>query len=198
MLELLTQILSLIQDILITPIIWLFPIKWVIVQPGEAALRYTRGHPGPRLKEGLHFGTCTQTIVKEHVHTRIAPTDPITVLTRDGVPLRADAVLTYGIPNLADFFGGAEEPDIHLAAVAEAACRSAMSSRYFSEIVSDSSTLATEVRKPVAEAMSGCGIRVRKARFQNIEQLPDYVRMAGHVVPVIDLKTKPKNSSQAA
>ena len=188
MLELLTQLLSLIQDILITPAIWLFPIKWVVVRPGESAIRYTCGKPGPEMVTGVRFGTSTQTIIKRHVQTRIAPTDPVTVLTKDGVPLRADTVITYSIPDLAAFFAGAEDPEDHLAAVAEAACRSTMSSHTFMEIVSNSSILETEVRKQVAEAVSGCGIKVRKTRFQNIEQLADFVRMAGVLVPVIDLK----------
>lgn len=190
MLELLTQFLSLIMDILVTPTIWMFPVKWIVVQPGEAAVRYTSGHPGPDLNEGVHWGTSTQVLVKEHVRTRVAPTSTTTVLTKDGRPLIVDAVVTYGITSLSAFFAGAEEPDPHLAAVAEAAVRTAVSSRNFSEIVSDSSTLEVEVRKHIAEAVSGCGIRVRKARFQNIEQLPDYVRMAGKVSPVIDLKQK--------
>lgn len=187
MLELLNQILALIQDILITPTIWLFPLKWIIVEPGEHALRYTCGKPGAMLEAGVHFGTATQVLLKEHTHTRIAPTDPVTVLTRDGTPLQADAIITYGIPHLVNFFATAEDPEQHLAAVAEAAVRSTMSSRTFSEIVSDSSAIEMEVRKSVAESVAGCGIKVRRARFQNIKQSPDYVRMADKTLPVIDL-----------
>ena len=188
MLELLTQFLSLIQDVLVTPTVWLFPLKWVIVEPGEAAVRYTCGHPGPDLGEGVRFGTSTQVLIVEHVRTRIAPTTPIAILTKDGRPLQADAVLTYSVSSLSTFYAAAEEPDEHLAAVAEAAYRAAMSSRSFEDIVSDSVSLESEVRKQIAEAMAGCGIKVRKARFQNIEQLPDYVRMSkAGIVPVIDL-----------
>ncbi len=192
MLELLNQILSLIQDILITPSIWLFPFKWIIVEPGEAALRYTCGKPGEMLNEGVHFGTSTQILIKEHVHTRIAPSDPVAVLTKDGTPLKVDVVITYGIPHLVNFFGTAEDPEQHLAAVAEAAVRSAISSRTFVEIVADSSNIETEVRKQVAEAVSGCGIKVKRARLQNVKLLPDYVRMTDKVTPVIDL-LPPKN-----
>ena len=194
MLELLSQILGLIQDVLINPTIWLFPLKWIIVEPGESALRYTCGKPGKELDVGLHFATSTQVLIKEHVHTRIAPTDPVTVLTKDGTPLQADAVVTYSIPNLVNFFATAEDPEQHLAAVAEAAIRAAMSSRTFLEIVSDSSTLETEARKQTAEAVSGCGIKIRRTRFQNIEQLPDYVRMADKVQPVIDVVKIEKTS----
>lgn len=194
MLELLSQILSLIQDVLIKPTIWLFPIKWIIVEPGEAALRYTCGKPGSELGPGFHLGTATQVLLKEHVHTRIAPTDPVTVLTEDGTPLRADAVITYSISNLANFFATAEDPEVHLAAVAETAVRAAMSSRTFLEIVSESSTLEVEVRKQTAESVSGCGIKIKRARFQNIEQLPDYVRMADKVQPVIDVVKVEKKS----
>lgn len=194
MLELLSQILSLVQDVLITPTIWLFPLKWIIVEPGESALRYTCGQPGKMLETGVHFGTSTQILIKEHVTTRIAPTDPVTVLTLDGIPLQADAVITYGIPHLVNFFATAEDPEQHLAAVAEAAVRTAMSSRTFKEIVSDSSAIETEVRKQVAEAVTGCGIKVKRARFQNIEQSPDYVRMADKTTPVIDLMPLEKTS----
>lgn len=194
MLELLNQILSLVQDTLITPVLWLFPLKWIVVEPGEHALRYTCGKPGEMLKEGVHFGTSTQVLVKDHTYTCIAPTDPVTVLTRDGVPLWADAVVTYGIPHLANFYATAEDPEQHLAAVAEAAVRSAMSNRTFSEIVSDSSAIETEIRKSVAESAAGCGIKVKRARFQNIQQSPDYVRMADKTVPVINL-TSPGDES---
>lgn len=188
MLELLNQILSLIQDILITPAIWLSPLKWIIVEPGECALRYTCGKPGQQLGVGVHLGTATQLLLKEHVHTRIAPTDAVTVLTRDGTPLKADAVVTYSIPHLANFFATAEDPDAHLAAVAEAAVRAAVSSRTFQEIVSNLSAIETELRKQIAEDVSGCGIKIKRARFQNLKQLPDYVRMAEKVLPVLDVR----------
>ncbi len=194
MLELLSQLLSLIQDVLVTPLLWLFPIKWVVVDPGWSAVRYTCGKPSGMLKPGVHFGTCTQLLVKKHICTRVAPTDPVSTLTKDGVPLRSDAVITYGISNLSSFFASAEDPDEHLAAVAEAAVRTALSSRTFLAIVSDSSTIEAEIRKQVAESVSGCGIRIKKARFQNIEQLPDYVRMMEKILPVIDV-LPPEESS---
>ncbi len=192
MLELLGQILSLIQDVLISPTIWLFPLKWIIVEPGESALRYTCGRPGPMLGVGVHLGTTTQLLVKEHVVRRVAPTDAVIVLTRDGVPLQVDAVVTYGIPNLAEWFGSAEEPEVHLSAVAEAAIRSVVSALSFPQVVEGSSDLEADVRKQVAEAISGCGIKIKRTRLQNIKLRPDYVRMV--ITPVIDLKKSLQDS----
>lgn len=191
MLELLGQILSLIQDVLISPTVWLFPLKWIIVEPGEAALRYTCGKPGPMLDGGVHFATSTQLLVKEHVQTRVAPTNAVMVLTSDAVPLKVDAVVTYSIHNLAAFFGSAEEPDPHLSAVAEAAIRAAVSARSFPQIVAGTEDLEGEVRKQVAEAVAGCGIKIKRTRLQNIKQRPDYVRMAEKIVPTINLQTTP-------
>lgn len=194
MLELLSTILSLVQDVLINPCIWLFPFKWIIVEPGEAGLRYTSGRPGPMLAVGVHFGTSTQLLLKDHTHTRIAPTNAVIVLTKDGIPLQVDAVVTYGIPDLANWYATAEEPEIHLSAVAEAAIRAAISDRSFLQIVEGTIDLETEVRKQIAEAVSGCGIKIKKTRLQNVKLRPDYVRMGERIVPVLDMLNSKKSS----
>lgn len=191
MLELLGQILSLVQDVLILPTIWLFPLKWIIVEPGETGLRYTCGKPGKELGTGVHFGTSTQLLLKAHTALCVATTDAVIVLTNDAVPLQVDAVVTYSINSLATFYATAEEPDVHLCAVAEAAIRSALSARSFPQVVANSSNLEGEVRKQVAEAVAGCGIKIKRTRLQNVKQRPDYVRMA--ITPVINVQSQKKS-----
>ncbi|MHC4510421.1 MAG: SPFH domain-containing protein [Planctomycetota bacterium] len=178
MLELLSKCLGLIMEGLITPAVWLFPLKWAIVKPGEIAVRYTFGKPGPDLGVGWRICTSCQTIAKQHAVRNVASTDSVTGLTWDGVALRADAIVVYDIADLAEHLASSEDPTVHLLAVVEACVLRILSSNEFRTIAEESPTMEEELLDLVKRDLEGCGVRVRKARFQKIEHEDSHSRMA--------------------
>ena len=177
MVELLAQLLTLLQNIVIQPLIWLFPLKWTVIYPGESGVRYTAGKPGKRLEMGCHFATTSQLLRKSHTATQVIATELVRLLTHDSIPLQVDVVVTYTICDLPVYLASSEDPTDYLMAIAEASLRSALSSHPFKDLVSNSSEIEKEIRKQIAESTKGCGIRLKHVRFQNIKHEDPYAQM---------------------
>lgn len=178
MLEFLARCLELVMNALVTPAVWLFPLKWAIVRPGEIAVRYTFGRPGPGLETGWRVCTSCQTIVKEHALRNVASTEQVTGLTWDGVALSADAVVIYDITDLGTFLASSDEPSVHVVAVVEACVRRILSDNEFQTIAEQSQTMEEELRGTVTDDLKGCGVNIRCARFQRIEHEDPHSRMS--------------------
>jgi regulator of protease activity HflC (stomatin/prohibitin superfamily) len=178
MLEFLAQCLNLVMNALVVPAVWLFPLKWTIVKPGEVAVRYTFGRPGPDLETGWRVCTSCQTIVKEHALRNVAATERVTGLTRDGIALGADAVVIYDITDLGAFLASSDGPTVYVLAIVEACVRRILANNEFQTIAEQSSSMEEELRGMVMDDLKGCGVSIRCARFQKIEHEDPYSRMA--------------------
>jgi regulator of protease activity HflC (stomatin/prohibitin superfamily) len=178
MLEFLARCLDLVMNALVAPAVWLFPLKWTIVKPGEVAVRYTFGQPGPDLGVGWRVCTSCQTIAKEHGVRNVAATEWVTGLTWDGVALRADAVVVYDINDLGTHLASSEVPSVHVLAVVEACVRRILADNHFHTIAEQSRSMEEELRGMVTEDLEGCGVLIRIARFQKIEHEDPHSRMA--------------------
>ncbi len=178
MLEFLARCLDLVMNALVAPAVWLFPLKWAIVKPGETAIRYTFGRPGPDLGVGWRICTSCQTIAREHAVRNVAATEWVTGLTWDGVALRADAVVVYDIANLGMYLASSEVPAVHVLAVVEACVRRILADNHFQTIAEQSRSMEEELCGMVMDDLKGCGVFIRTARFQKIEHEDPHSRMA--------------------
>lgn len=167
--DLLVRIISLVENILILPIIWLFPIKWTIVIPGSSAIRFTLGKPSIDLRPGIHFATTGQTLHNEHINTRLAVAESMYVLTEDGVPLRIRGVAIYKILSLAKYLTASDNSDEFITEACEAAIRHAISYVPFEDLVKDSDTVEETISTKIAEICYDFGITIKRYRFQDIE-----------------------------
>lgn len=184
MTELLARIMSMIENLLITPIIWLFPIKWTIVIPGSSAVRFTLGHPGDDLKSGIHFATIGQTLQKEHVDKKLATTESMHVLTEDGVPLRIKGVAIYTVTSLSKYLTSTEDSDGFVIEACEAAIRQAVSRVPLSDLIVDSDTVEDVIGYKISEICEDLGLEIRRYRFQNIEFTDPIIRVLSSIVPM--------------
>lgn len=167
--ELVTSIMSIIQDFLVTPFVWLFPIKWIIIIPGSSGIRYTFGKPSKELKPGIHLATIGQTLHKEHVENRLSVPESMYVLTEDYLSLRVRGVLIYKIVSLVKFMTSTEDSEVFVTEVCEAAIKSTISITPFEDLVVDSETVEQNISSNISKICKELGIRVKKYRFQDIE-----------------------------
>jgi len=167
--ELLTRILAMIENLLIAPIVWIFPIKWAIVIPGWSAIRFTFGKPSKDLESGIHFGTTGQTIEKRHVQTNLGIAESMYVLTEDGLSVRIRGVVIYRITNLMKYLTFTEDSDQFMIEACEAAIRHIVTTVPFDDLVTDSSTVEEAIGSKITEICKELGIRVKRYRFQDIE-----------------------------
>ncbi len=167
--ELLTRILAMIENLLIAPIVWMFPIKWAIVIPGWSATRFTFGKPSADLPPGIHFGTTGQTIEKRHIQTNLGIAESMYVLTEDGLSVRIRGVVIYRITNLMKYLTFTEDSDQFMIEACEAAIRHIVTTVPFDDLVSDSSTVEEAIGSKITEICKELGIRVKRYRFQDIE-----------------------------
>lgn len=167
--ELVTRIISIIENLLIFPLVWIFPIKWSIVIPGSYAVRFTFGHPSSDLKTGIHFATTGQTLIKQHVKTKLATAESMYVLTEDGVPIRIRGVVIYKVISLVKYLTATEESDGFVVEACEAAIKHAISLVPFEDLIIDNDTVETEIGRNIAEICEELGIEIKRYRFQDIE-----------------------------
>ena len=167
--ELFTRLMAAIENLLIYPLIWLFPIKWTTIMPGSSAIRFTFGIPGVDLCPGIHFGTTGQTFQKEHVNTRLALAESMYVLTEDGVSLRIRGVTIYKITSLVKYITVTEDSDTFVSEACEAAIKQAVSLVPFEDFVKDSSSVEEAVSRRISEICKELGIQIKRYRFQDIE-----------------------------
>lgn len=167
--ELLTRIMAMIENLLIAPIVWIFPIKWAIVIPGWSAIRFTFGKPSKNLESGIHFGTTGQTIEKRHTQTNLGIAESMYVLTEDGLSVRIRGVVIYRITNLMKYLTFTEDSDQFMIEACEAAIRHIVSTVPFDDLVSDSDTVEEAIGSKITEICKELGIRIKRYRFQDIE-----------------------------
>ena len=167
--ELLTRILAMIENLLISPIVWMCPIKWAIVIPGWSAVRFTFGKPSKDLEPGIHLGTTGQTIEKRHIQTNLGIAESMYVLTEDGLSVRIRGVVIYRITNLMKYLTSTEDSDQFMIEACEAAIRHIVTTVPFDDLVNDSDTVETAIRSKITEICKELGIRVKRYRFQDIE-----------------------------
>lgn len=184
MTELLARIMSMVENLLIIPIIWLFPFKWTIVIPGSSAVRFTLGHPGDDLKSGIHFATTGQTLQKEHVDKKLATTESMHVLTEDGVPLRIKGVAIYTVTSLSKYLTSTEDSDGFVIEACEAAIRQAVSHVPLGDLIVDSDTVEDDISYKISEICEGLGLEIKRYRFQNIEFTDPIIRVLSSIVPM--------------
>jgi len=167
--ELFSRIISLIENLLIAPLVWLFPIKWTIVIPGSSAIRFTFGHPSADLKPGIHFATISQTIQKQHVRTKLGIAESMYVLTEDGVSLRIRGVVVYRIISLVRYLTATEDSDEFVIEACEAAIKHSVSRVPFEDLVVDSDTIEDAISSKISEICEELGIKIKRYRFQDVE-----------------------------
>ncbi len=167
--ELLIRLMSIIENLLIIPLVWIFPIKWTIVPPGSSAVRFTLGLPSTNLKQGIHFATTCQTLQKKHTNTQLAIAESMYVLTEDSISLRIKGVAIYNIISLVQYLTATEDSDDFVIEACEAAIRSAVSSIPFDDLVIDSDTVESAITEKISEICRELGIEVQRCRFQDIE-----------------------------
>ena len=167
--DLLASLMAMIENLLILPIVWLFPIKWTVIIPGSSAVRFTFGKPGKELKPGVHFATTGQTLHKEHINTKLAIVESMYVLTEDGVPLRIRGVVIYKITSLVSYLTSTEDSDDFVVEAGEAAIRHGVSRVPFEDMVIDNDTVEKAISSKIAEICKEIGIRIKRYRFQDVE-----------------------------
>lgn len=167
--ELITRIMSLIENLLIAPLVWIFPIKWSIVPPGSSVVRFTCGHPSIDLKTGIHFATTTQTLQKQHTKTKWAIAESMYVLTEDGVSLKVRGVAIYSIISLAKYLTASDCSDDFVVEACEAAIKHSISLVPFEDLTIDSDTIEVAISKKISEICEDLGIEIKRYRFQDIE-----------------------------
>lgn len=167
--DLLTKLLALMQDIVITPLIWVWPFKWSVILPGSQAIRFTWGRPSQPLANGVFWATTGQTIEKRHIRQLYASTEVMPLLTEDSLPIRVGGVSVYTIINLLKFLTGSEDSPALLIDATEAAMREAMSKVPFEDLAKDSVEVEGSIALRVAEICKGLGIRILRFRFQSVE-----------------------------
>lgn len=167
--EMLIKILSLIENLLINPLIWIFPIKWTIVLPGSSSVRFTLGYPSMNLGSGIHFATTGQTLQTRHVNTKSAIAESMYVLTEDGVSLRIRGVAIYRIISLVDYLTATEDSDEFVIEACEAAIKHGVSKVPYEDLVSDSDTVEQAISEKISEICDELGIKIIRYRFQDVE-----------------------------
>jgi regulator of protease activity HflC (stomatin/prohibitin superfamily) len=182
--ELFARIISVIENLLVTPLTFLFPLKWTIIIPGSSAVRFTFGHPGKELKPGIHFATIGQTLHKRHINKNLAVTESMDVLTEDGVPVRTKGVAIYTITSLVKYLTATEDSDEFVIEACEAAIKKAISNVPFNDLVIDSDTVEDVIKNKIAEMCEDLGLQVKRYRFQNIEFTDPIIRTLSSIEPM--------------
>ena len=145
-----SELVTIIVDILQRAwwIIYLFsPVKFVLVEQGSSAVRFSWGRPSASLDAGVRWATVGQTL--KVVHTRLCENaiDEINLTLRDGTPLRIDGVLTYRIRDLGKFLTASEDTDYLLAEFAEAALQATLSKLDFAQFHKHPRELEDAIRR---------------------------------------------------
>lgn len=167
--EILAKILSMIENLLVVPVIWLFPIKWVVVPPGSMAVRFTFGHSSKDLCTGTHVATTSQTFTKMHTALKPTTAEHMFVLTSDGLSLRVRGVALYSITNLARFLACSEDAEQLMIDMCEAATKSAISATTFEDLVRKSEEVEKVVALKLGEVGRSTGTKIKRYRFQDIQ-----------------------------
>ncbi len=170
MVELLGQIISIIQGLLINPLVYLFPVKYAEVRPGEAAIRYTLGQPSDMLEPGLQWATVGQILVKRYVQGVPVNTESMSVTTSDGISITVNAAIIYEINELAAFLACSSEPEELVAEYAQAAVFEAITSVPYQNLTSIEAIHST-IKDDLQDALerAEAGVLVKSARLQNLE-----------------------------
>lgn len=174
---LLAQLLGALQAYIVSPLLWLLPLKWAVVLPGEAAVRFTCGRLGPDLSEpGVYFATSCQMIRKLHVRLHVLESDTVSSLTKDLVPLEVEAIVTYRIYSLGKFLTQTVDSPTYLSTAAEAVLLDAVRGCELIDITERMEELQGGLCKTLGREMDSIGVEVQTARIQDVRHLDPVAR----------------------
>jgi len=180
MTEILLQFWVLLRSLVLEPLILLWPLKWVVVQPGSKAVRFTRGIPGCDLGLGWHFATSTQRLVHLHCRRRLYQTERLPVITKDGVSLRIDAVVAFEIMKLGMFLTATEGSEEYVGDMVEAEIlrlvRGADYHALLRNLPKKESDLTEELTDDLLGGNDAVGVNVHRFRIQSVEHADPHVR----------------------
>ncbi len=163
---------SLLERFVIDPFMFLWPIKWSVVQPGWRAVRFTflPGHGGASipLGPGLVLYTSCQSITKRHVRRTTANTSQIVTITKDGVAVLVDAILVYEISDLRKALVCADSVDNILDAVANDYIRDTVQTHTFDGFRADTRKVQGSLVEDITDDMLEYGIVIHSCRFQEL------------------------------
>lgn len=168
--EFLTQLLGILQGYVITPLVWIFPVKWAVVPPGSVAVRYTFGVPSPPLYgPNTFFATSGQTLVKRHVEVDTLETENVNGFTEDGIPVRVSMMLQYSITDLNRFLTSTADTEGYMADCLEASTWRALSRVPLSDIIEDEREVGDLVLTDIRPRVEFHGVIVQYARLRDVE-----------------------------
>ena len=172
------QLFALFQGLILRPLIWLWPLKWTVIKPQQAAVRFTLGKPHLLTSVGWHPGVTGETFRREHIARRLAPTEMMQVFTADGVPMVADAIVTYRIRDLIAFLTEAEDAEAYLMEWVETALRETIQEATYQALLTDIRSAPVRMKEALKVPLSEIGVSVRKCRIQNLAHDDPLVRAA--------------------
>ncbi len=168
----LAQLMALLEGYILLPLVWLWPLKWIVVPPGSTGVRFTLGRPGRDLQmPGVYLATIAQTLEKRHTARCVLASDDVELITADGVSLRIDIVTTYQITNLGFFLTQTEESQTYLATVSEALLLGEVRQSRFDELVVGMLKLENRLRDRLDAEMEPIGVGIMKSRIQNLRHV---------------------------
>ena len=149
------------------------PVKFVLVEQGSSAVRFTWGKPSGNLDAGVRWATVGQTL--RTVHTRLCQNaiDEINLTLRDGTPLCIDGVLTYRVRDLGKFLTASEDTDYLLSEFAEAALQATLSGLDFPQFHKDPRALEAAIRKELQAQANRAkfGVHIKYFRIKKFKVL---------------------------
>ena len=153
-----------------TWLLWLSPLKLLIVRQGELGVRMTFGQPGPSLGPGVHAATTFQTFDSRQAKLCKVHIDDIEFVFKDRVPVLLGAVLTYDITDMGAFLCNSEESEWLLSEIVEAEIRANLSEITFDEYHDNLKSMERDAKKAAQRQISAfeLGARLTYVRFNRI------------------------------
>jgi regulator of protease activity HflC (stomatin/prohibitin superfamily) len=175
--DILYRLFAIFEGYILSPLIWLSPLKWARVLPGSACVRFTWGKCGAEIHGGcVVFATTFQTLAVQHVARIPQSTEAVKALTSDGVPVSVNTVIVYTITDLGAFLTRSESTPTYLTTVVDAFVLGAVQGSTFAELNRGWERLQDKMRDTLNVEMVSVGVHVLHARFQNIEHLDPVTR----------------------
>lgn len=165
MIALLTQIVSLFYSALV----WLWPLKYCVVHPGEAGVRFRRGHPQLFPATGVFYGTTGDILCCHQVVGISLDTSEVATLTKDFVPMSVDSVVVYDVVDLVKALTVVDDYGAHVDAVTNDHIRATIQDHSFAELVRKTDTFQSWVVENATDDLDFCGVVVNSVRLNRIE-----------------------------
>lgn len=174
--ELLTRLLTLIEHLVLTPLCWLFPIKWEVIEDGSSGVRFTFGRPGPTLGPGWRLATTGQSIKKQHTARCTVPLQTMQVLTADGVPFKIHTVVVVRIADLSKYLTGSEDSLTLINETAEAVVRQEIQLRPLRDFLHSSAEMEEHAQTRLNDELRDLGVHILRVGIKSIEHVDPITR----------------------